>query len=163
MYSLLPRCSEARIQCLHGNISCLFWMCTSVCCFLQTHFVNILNFIHCTENWRQFCLRGSRCFKGVVLSECSSGLVSWAWSLAYGIFFACPMCYKIQAQGGGSSSVHLAGATVIFFPEELICKFSQSFHTWKTSWNSGCNSKLLYLCHFLCKAIWNVDQLDCVC
>lgn len=49
--------------------------------------------------------------------------VSLAWSaenealvsLAYDIFFASPMCYKIQAQGGSSSSVCSAGATNIFF------------------------------------------------
>lgn len=64
-------------------------------------------------------------------------------SLAYGIFFACPVCYKIQAQGGSSSSVHLAGAANIFFPRELICKFHKSFHTFKIGWNFGCLSKPL--------------------
>lgn len=113
-------------------------------------------------NWRQFCLGGSRCFKEV-FSKCSFGLVSWDWSLGQSCLcpsFACPMCYKIQAQGGSSSSVHLAGATNFF---------SWNVHL-QVSWIIPYLKKLdgtsavfqLPLCSCLCKTVWNADKLDCL-
>lgn len=98
-------------------------------------------------NWRQFCLGGSRCFKEV-FSKCSFGLVSWDWSLGQSCLcpsFACPMCYKIQAQGGSSSSVHLAGATNFFFLKCPSASFMNHSILEKIGWNFGCLSTAFVL------------------
>lgn len=98
--------------------------------------------------WRIHRFHGS--YFQWIFSDFQLRMEPWsAWLMT--LLFACPMCYRMQAQGGTSSSVHLAGATSVCFPEELTCKCHESFQISKIAWNFGCLSKPLPLGHCLCK------------
>lgn len=99
--------------------------------FLQTHLVNDLNFIPCSGIKDSADLEGSyisrKLFSVVVTLPFQLRMKPWS-ALLMVLLFACHMCYRMQAQGGTSSSMHLAGAASICFPKELICKGHESFH-----------------------------------
>lgn len=143
---MLLTCSEARILWPYWNTRCIFidvYQCNAS--FLQSHFANALNSIP-YSGIKECWLGGFTGFKEVVFSEYNSDfqLKVKTWSaLLVILLFVCPMCYRMQAQGGTSSSMHLAGATNICFPEELTCKCCESFHIWKVGWCFGCLSKPL--------------------
>lgn len=64
------------------------------------------------QTWKVHRFHGS-CFQWI-FSDFQLTMEPWS-ALLMILLFACPMCYRMQAQGGTSSSVHLAGATSICF------------------------------------------------